>query len=183
MVYPHLDLFIVSLICGIWLILTHGFALVQRGPVQSWLRKFPRSKVMGVVLLVVDAIWSFMLIATMDLGEFSNMRTILLVAIIVATVLTFLYVDEFLAVRALGILMLLLAEPLIESAFLRPETGRLLLVVWAYVLAVLGMIWVGMPYKLRDMIDFFRNSKPAWTAAAAAGVVYGGLLAAFGLIR
>ena len=56
----------------------------------------------------------------------------LLVVILVATFLTFRYVDEFLAVRALGILLLLLAEPLIEAAFLRPEAGRLLLVALAY---------------------------------------------------
>jgi len=183
MVYPHLDLRTVSLICGLWLILAHGFALLRPRPVQNWLRKFPRSKPVGAVLLAIDAVWAFLLIATMDLGEFTHLRTILLVAIVVAAGLTFKYVDEFLAVRALGILVLLVAEPMIEAAFLRPETGRLLLVIWAYVLAVLGMIWVGIPYVLRDQIDWFRSSKAAWSAAAAAGVVYGVLLAGFGIIR
>jgi hypothetical protein len=106
----------------------------------------------------------------------------LLAVIIVATFLTFRYVDEFLAVRALGIFLLLLAEPLIEAAFLQPERGRLLLVAWAYVLAVLGMVWVGLPYLLRDQIDWMRKSKSIWSMAALAGVVYGGLLTAFALI-
>jgi hypothetical protein len=183
MIYPHLDLHLVSLFAGVFLILTHGFALVQPGPVQKWLRKLPRSKGAGAFLLIVDSVWALALVDTMDLGEFSNLRHMLLVVIVVATFLTFRYVDEFLAVRALGILLLLFAEPLIEAAFLRPETGRLLLVVWAYVLAVLGMVWVGLPYMLRDQIDWMRKSKVNWTAAAAAGVVYGGLLAGFGLIR
>jgi hypothetical protein len=91
-------------------------------------------------------------------------------------------VDEFLAVRALGIFLLLLAEPLIEAAFLKPETGRLLLVAWAYTLAVLGMVWVGLPYTLRDQIDWLRKSRGLWSAAAAVGLVYGGLLAAFALV-
>jgi hypothetical protein len=182
MIYPHLDLRLVSLLCGLWLILTHGFALLRPVPVQQWLRKLPRSKAIGAILLIIDSLWALLLVATMDLGEFSHLRTPLLAVIIVATFLTFRYVDEFLAVRALGILLLLLAEPLIETAFLRPETGRLLLVAWAYALAILGMVWVGLPYLLRDQIDWARKSRPIWTAAALAGVLYGGLLTAFALI-
>jgi len=183
MIYPHLDLRIASLIAGLWLILTHGFALVRPGAVQKWLQKFPRSKMAGGLLLVVDATWALVIVDTMDLGEFSHLRMILLVVILAATFLTFRYVDEFLAVRALGIFLLLLAEPLIEAAFLKPQAGRLLLVVFAYALAILGMIWVGLPYVLRDQIDWFRRSKAIWSAAALAGVVYGGLLAGFALVQ
>jgi len=182
MIYPHLDLRIVSLLAGLWLILSHGFALVWPGRMQRWLRKFPRSKGAGAVLLVVDAVWALVLIETMDLGEFSHLRVMLLGVIVVATFLTFRYVDEFLSVRALGILLLLVAEPLIEAAFLKPQEGRLLLVGFAYLLAVLGMVWVGLPYLLRDQIDWFRSSKAVWSAAALAGVIYGGLLAGFALI-
>jgi len=182
MIYPHLDLRMVSLIAGLWLILSHGFALLRPGPVQRWLRKFPRSKAAGLLLLIVDSVWALLLVATMDLGEFSHLRMMLLVVILVSTFLTFRYVDEFLAVRALGIFLLLLAEPLIEAAFLKPQEGRLLLVVFAYILALLGMTWVGLPYLLRDQIDWCRNSKAIWSAAALAGVIYGGLLAGFALI-
>jgi hypothetical protein len=183
MIYPNLDLRLVSLIAGIFLILSHGFALLRPGPVQKWLRKLPRSKTIGAALLIIDSVWALILITTMDLGEFTHLRMGLLLTIIVGTFLTFRYVDEFLAVRALGILLLLIAEPLVEAAFMRPETGRLLLVAWAYVLAILGMIWVGLPYLLRDWIDLARKSKAIWIAAATAGILYGGLLAVFGLLR
>ena len=182
MIYPHLDLRTVSLLAGLWLILSHGFALLRPGPVQRWLRKFPRSKPAGAVLLIADSLWALVMVTTMDLGEFSHLRTMLLVVILVATYLTFRYVDEFLAVRALGIFLLLLAEPLIEAAFLQPQTGRLLLVAWAYAIAILGMTWVGLPYLLRDQIDWFRKSHIHWRAAALAGLIYGGLLTAFALI-
>jgi hypothetical protein len=183
MIYPSLDLRLVSLIAGLWLILTHGFALLRPAPTQKWLRKLPRSKAIGGLLLIVDSVWALILIATMDLGEFSDLRKTLLIVIVIATFLTFRFVDEFLAVRALGILLLLVAEPLIEAAFLKPETGRLLLVAWAYVLAVLGMVWVGLPYMLRDQIDWMRKSKGIWNMAAATGILYGGLLAVFGLMH
>jgi hypothetical protein len=183
MIYPHLDLRLVSLLAGLWLIASHVFALVCSKPLQKWLKTFPRSKGAGAALLVVDSVWALVMIATMDLGEFTYLRTVLLVVIVVATYLTFRYVEEFLAVRALGIFVLLLAEPLIEAAFLRPEVGRLLLVVLAYGFAVMGMIWVGLPYVLRDQIEWIRKSGAAWKGAAVAGIVYGGLLAVFGLGR
>jgi hypothetical protein len=182
MIYPHLDLHTVSLLAGLWLILSHAFALFCPKPVQKWLRKFPRSKAAGVVLLGIDSLWALTLIATMDLGEFSNLRTTLLVVIVVATFLTFRYVDEFLPVRALGIFMLLIAEPLIEAAFLQPGEGRLFLVAFAYLLAVLGMVWVGMPYLMRDFIDRARSSSTLWSVAALAGIVYGGVLAGYAII-
>jgi hypothetical protein len=106
----------------------------------------------------------------------------LIIITLVATVLTFRYVDEFLAVRALGIFLLLLAESLIEAAFLNPQTGRLLLVAFAYLIAILGMTWVGLPYVLRDQIDWVRKSRAIWSAAALAGLIYGGLLAGFALV-
>ena len=181
MIYPHLDWRAMSIVMGLILILTHGVALLRPALWQERLRRFPRSKAAGAFLLVVDAVWALVLIITMDLGEFSHMRLPLLGIIVAATFLTMRYVDEFLAVRALGMLLLLAAEPLIESAFLQPQHGRILLVLLAYTWAILGMFWVGIPYLLRDQIDWFRNSKRAWTLAAAGGAVYGGLLAAAGL--
>ena len=182
MIYPHLDLRMVSIIAGLWLIISHAFALIRPAGVQGWLRKFPRSKGAGAALLIVDSVWALVIVYTMDLGEFSHLRTLLLVVIFVSAILAFRYVDEFLAVRALGIFLLLLAEPLIEVSFLQPQEWRLLLVVFAYVLAILGMIWVGLPYVLRDQIDWARKSKAVWSVAALGGLIYGVVLAGFGLM-
>lgn len=181
MIYPHLDLRAVSFVAGLWLIVTHGLALLRPAALQGMLKRFPRSKAAGVVLLVIDAVWAFLLIANMDLGEFTYLRTWLLGLIVAATFLTMRYVDEFLAVRALGMLLLLAAEPLVEAGFLQPQHGRVLVVLLAYAWAILGMFWIGMPYLLRDQIDFFRKSKPAWSAAALGGIVYGGLLLVAGM--
>ena len=56
--------------------------------------------------------------------------------------------------RALGILFLLAAEPLLDAAFFRTETSRLLVTVFAYLLIVVGLFWVTMPYLLRDQINW-----------------------------
>ena len=88
------------------------------------------------------------------------------------------FVDEFLAVRALGILALLMAEPLLDAAFFRYESSRLVLTVFAYLLVVLGLIWVMVPYKLRDQISWFSKTTARWRGLHAFGFVYGAALIA-----
>ena len=83
------------------------------------------------------------------------------------------YVDEFLAVRALGILCLLAAEPLLDAAFLRPELSRLLVTVLAYVMIVAGLLWVTMPYLLRDQISWSTNSAGRWRVLSGVGFLFG----------
>ena len=164
------------IITGLWLLAIHAFALVKRTTVQEWLRTFPRSKTLGTVLLVAVTAWSWWLINTIDLGEFSNWRDRLRLIIPVAAVLTYFYADEFLAARSLGMLVLLAAEPLLEAAFLRPEMTRLFLVTLVYVWIVFALFWIGMPFTLRDQINWVIGSEKRWRLAAFAGLAYGALL-------
>ena len=96
------------------------------------------------------------------MGEFSTFRRPLLIALPVGYFLVLRFVDEFLAVRALGILCLLAAEPLLDAAFLRQEPSRLLVTVFAYLLIIAGLFWVTMPYLLRDQINWSARSAPRW---------------------
>lgn len=164
------------LLTGLLLTLGHGWALLKPDDTRAWLRRFPRSKGAGVGLLAIAAIWSWLLIYNIDLGEFTNWRPRLLILIPIAFFLTVKYVEEFLASRALGMLCLLAAEPLLEAAWLRPEGTRLFLVSLAYVWILFGMFWIGMPYLLRDQIAWVSKSESRWRAAAFGGLIYGVLL-------
>jgi len=163
-------------IVGLWLLAIHGLALVKGPAVKAWLKTFPRSKALGTLLLVVATVWAWWLIATIDLGEFTDWRDRVKVIIPVAAILTFLYVDEFLAPRALGMIVLLAAEPLLEAAFMRPEMSRLFMVSLVYVWIGFALFWVGMPYTLRDQISWITASDSRWRLATFAGLAYGTLL-------
>jgi len=177
MIYT-LNLQTVGLVVGAALVISHGFALWRAGETKRLLREFPRSRAAGTALMAAAAIWSFWLIRTMDLGEFAHLRHLMLAAIVVGAVLAWFYVEEFLAVRALGMVALLAADPLLEAAFLQPETSRWLLTVLAYAWIVLGLFWVGMPWTLRDQISWVTAQASRYRAAAAAGVIYGAAMLA-----
>jgi len=173
MIYTFMNLKMAGFLVGIALILSHVVALVRSQSIRKWLLAFPRSRFMGVSLLSGAAIWSFLLVLEMDLGEFTSYRNLFLIIIPVAAFLTIRYVEEFLAVRATGMLLLLAAEPVLESAFLRQEKSRLLLVVLAYAWTIFGMFWVGMPYLMRDQIRWLVDSDLRWKAAIYLGLAYG----------
>lgn len=175
MIYS-LNLQTAGLVVGALLIVFHAIALINAKEIRKLIVTFPRSKAAGMALITLDALWAFALVVKMDLGEFTQYRTLILVATVVAYFLTLKFVDEFLAVRALGILCLLAAEPVLEAAFLRPEMSRLLLTVLAYGWIVMGLLWVGMPYKLRDQIGFLTKTEGRWRVAALGGVIYGAVV-------
>jgi len=172
MIY-QLSLQIAGLTAGFLLLFTHAFAFWRQGQTITWARAFPRSRGAAGILLAGAAVWSFLLVRDIDLGEFSPLRTVMLVAIAAGAVLAWLYVGEFLAVRALGMLLLLAAEPLLESAVLRDEPTRLLLVVLAYAWVIAGLFFVGMPYLLRDTIAWVTARPWRWQAGSVAGTLYG----------
>ena len=162
-----------GVLAGMFLLLVSLPGLVLPGAVRSALVRLPRSKVAGIVLLTLAFIWSFWLLATMEMGEFSGFRRPLMIALPIGYLLVLRFVTEFLAVRALGILFLLAAEPLLEAAFLRYEPSRLLVTVFAYILILKGLFWVTMPYLLRDHIALASRSTAVWVSMNALALLYG----------
>jgi multisubunit Na+/H+ antiporter MnhG subunit len=174
MIY-HLSLHTVGMIAGVFLTLVGLIGLIKPD-FANVVRRFPRSRIAGIVLLTICLAWTFWLLATIQMGEFSSFRRPLLIALPIGYVLVLRFVDEFLAVRALGILCLLAAEPLLGAAFLRYETSRLVVTVFAYLLIVAGLFWVAIPYVLRDQINWIARSVFRWRCLHALILVYGGVI-------
>jgi hypothetical protein len=172
MIY-HLSLQTAGFIAGILLLLFGLWGLIRPDASQNAARNLPRSRVAGFVLLTIAFFWSFWLLATMEMGEFSSFRKPLLFILPVGFLLVLRFVDEFLAARALGILFLLGAEPLLDAAFFRNETSRLLVTVFAYILIVVGLFWVTMPYLMRDQINWSARTNGRWRITHGLVFLYG----------
>jgi hypothetical protein len=172
MIY-HLSLQLAGIIAGAVLVLMSLPGLLKPNLLRDLATRLPRSRLAGIVLLTLAALWSFWLLATMEMGEFSSFRRPLLIALPIGYFLVLRFVDEFLAVRALGILCLLAAEPLLDAAFFRYEPSRLVLTVLAYLLIVAGIFWVTMPYLLRDQIKWSARSNGRWRFMHGIALAYG----------
>ena len=178
MIY-HLTLQTAGFVAGLFLVLIGLPGLLKPELIQRWAKQLPRSRVAGIVLLTLAFVWCFWLLATMEMGEFSSFRRPLLIVLPIGYLLIIFFVEEFLAVRALGILCLLAAEPLLEAAFFRYETSRLLVTVFSYLLVIAGLFWVTMPYLLRDQIDWSAHTNTRWRTIHGVAVLYGAITLVF----
>src|SRR3954467_1850532 len=182
MIY-HLSLQTAGIIAGLLLLIMSLPGLLMPAVAREWFVRFPRSLSLGIILLTLGFIWSMWLLATMEMGEFNSFRRPLLIAVPIGYLLVMRFVNEFLAVRALGILALLAAEPLLDAAFLRHEPTRLLVTVFAYLLIVAGLFWVTMPYLLRDQINWSPRSNGRWRVAHGLAFLYGAAILAGAVTR
>ena len=182
MIY-HLSLQTAGFIAGVFLLLLGLPGLIKPDFTRGFAQQLPRSRGAGIALLTIDLAWSFWLLATMEMGEFSSFRRPLLIILPIGFLLVLIFVDEFLAVRALGILFLLAAEPLLDAAFFRNENSRLLVTVFAYLLIVAGLFWVTMPYLLRDQINWSARTPTRWRLTHALALLYGAAILACAVMR
>lgn len=182
--YEKLPLFGTGLVLGILLVAIHLLMLLKPEPVQHFLKKFPRNQQIGQVLLGVGLIWFWLLVAnpgkglfnalSMDFGDqFNATKPLLRVAVPVLIVALGVAIKEFLSVRALGLLGLMAAYPLLESAFLKDPQSRLLIPIWTYGMIIASLYFVGMPYLFRDAVTWATASQGRWKGLSLAGLAYG----------
>lgn len=165
-----------GIVVALALILSHGWALNNTAKTQAFLKAFPRTYSWGVILLTIDFIWSEFALVNMDMGEFFNMRDKFMMIVAGGYIAVLIYVKEFLAVRALGALLLLVAGPVLTAAFLQPQTSRLLLPILAYVWIIVGMFFIGMPFLMRDWVNNLISKPQRWNLAVYGGIAYGAVL-------
>ncbi len=181
--YERLSLFSTGMVLGVLLIIIHGFLLLKSQASQQFLVKFPRNQKLGQILLGIGMFWFWLLIApenkgfisvlAMDMTEFNAAKPLLRLLLPVIYVLVAMSITEFLSVRAFGLLGLLAAQPLLDSAFLRDPSSRLLIPLWTYALIIVSLFSVGMPYLFRDAVKWVTAKSGRWQGCSIAGLVYG----------
>jgi hypothetical protein len=109
----------------------------------------------------------------MDLGEFNGLKKYLRYVVPLSIIAVSIAIKEFLAVRALGLLGLMVAAPLFDAAFLKDPQSRLLVPAFALGLVIASLYWVGMPYLFRDAVSWATATSKRWNALSLAGLGYG----------
>ncbi|MDR0536329.1 MAG: hypothetical protein LBG65_08315 [Puniceicoccales bacterium] len=111
---------------------------------------FSRSGLAAVLCFGGGALWflaGIHMLGESDLAGFS--RSLLMGVFGAAALLSFRFLRDFLAVRGLGILLLLLARAFLDAGFMQHPYNLALSVV-SYFFVLLGICWGVMPYRFRD---------------------------------
>ena len=156
-----MKLSVLTILLGLGIGLPQIYGLAQPMRLAAAVRKFPRNLPLGVVLMLLATAWFAWNVNNEPIADFSAFKPYMLGAFIAVGILSCVYVQDFLAVRGLAVLMLLLAKLMLDTG--RPHLGEspwvLVIQCWAYVFVVLGVWFTVTPWRLRDFIHWATASE------------------------
>jgi uncharacterized protein YacL len=98
-------------------------------------------------------------------------------------ILACIFVQDFLAVRGLAVVMLLLAKLMVDTG--RPHLGTtpwvLVIQIWAYLLVVAGMWFTVTPWKLRDILNWATATEERIRIGSAIRLAFAAFVVILGL--
>lgn len=160
-----MTLLLATLLPGLFLALLGGLLLSNSSRVSSTARALPRSLRGAWLFFGTAAVWFLWRLSHLgesDLIFFTTPRPVM-IGFAVLALAAFLYTPDFLAVRGLCVLMLLVAEPLLHAAYMEYQyPQRLLMVTAVYAGLVAALYLAAAPYRLRDFFEwlFERPARP-----------------------
>jgi hypothetical protein len=151
----------------------HAYGLVQPDRYREEWRKFSRSGIWGTVLMLLATAWFVWNLYNENISDFAKFKPFLMAGFAGVGIGSCFYLRDFLAVRGMAILFLLLGKVMVDTARWVESEWRLLVVVWAYALVV-GGIWLTVsPYRFRDWVDWWTQTVGRMRAGVLLRVVLG----------
>lgn len=167
-----MNISVIAVIIGMVYILAGLGLALGGGFVQRALGRFPRSQPAGIALAAMAMGWTAIILWNSPLGWFEPYRQWLPWLAVIIYLATVLLVDDLLAPRALGGLLLLVGAPVLDVIRWEPTSWRLALTVQAYIWVVAGMVLVFSPFRFRRLCEWIYKTgrRPVWAGAGVVGL-------------
>jgi hypothetical protein len=143
-------------------------------------RKLPRSLPLGYLFMLSGTAWFIWNVSSESLSDFESLKPFLFTLFVAVGVGSCFFVQDFLAVRGLAVLMLLLGKLMVDSERWADSDWRLVIAGWAYLLVLAGMWFTISPWRLRDLLYWATASEKRIRLGSAARFVFGMFVAFLG---
>jgi len=170
-----------AILLGLGFGLPQLFGLLNPSKFREAVRQFPRSETWGYGLMVLGTAWFLWNLGQENISDFAAYKKAMLIGFAAVGVATCIYVRDFLAVRGLAILFLLLAKLMVDTARWEETEWRLVIVTWAYLLVVAGMWLTISPWRLRDLLNWGTATDQRIRVACGLRLAFGLFVLALGL--
>jgi hypothetical protein len=157
------------------------FGLLRPASFVAAARGFPRSQTWGYALVALATGWFLYYLRNESVSDFAAYKSYMYLGFALLGVFTCLFLTDFLAVRGLAIVLLLLAKVMVDLARWSETSWRLVITIWAYVIVCLGMWLTVSPWRLRDMISWWTVSENRVRTGSAIKLAFGLFVLALGL--
>ena len=144
-------------------------------------QKFPRSVVWGRVLMGICAAWAGIVMYHAATDDWAWARPLIVIGVPLAYWLVIQFADQFLAIRGMAALLLLVAKVVLDAADLSELPSRLFMTVLAYIMVCAAMWMAAAPHQVRDVIGVATANATRCRAFCLLGTIIGGVLVAMGL--
>ncbi len=176
-----LKLSTLSIILGLIVLLPSAFGLLKPRAFAAAARKFPRYTPIGYVLTLLATAWFLYYVQQESVADFASMKKIFYFVFGAVGIGTCLFVRDFLPVRGLAVVFLLVAKLMVDTARWEETNWRLVISIWAYVLVVAGMWFTVSPWRLRDILNWSVASESRTRLTSGARVAFGLFVIVLGL--
>ncbi len=151
-----LKLSTLAILLGLGMAAPQVYGLMKPGAFAAAARKFPRSLPAGYCLIALGTLWFLWNVKQESLADFAAYKNYMMIGFAAVGLGTCIFVQDFLAVRGLAVVLLLLGKLMVDTG--RPHLGEtpwvLVIQTWAYVLVVAGMWFTISPWRLRDLLNW-----------------------------
>lgn len=180
-----LKLSTLAIVLGLGMALPQMYGLAKPAAFAAGVRKFPRSIPWGVALMLLGTAWFLWNVQQESISDFAAYKTPLMIGFGAVGVCTCIYVQDFLAVRGLAVVSLLLGKLMVDTG--RPSLTItpwvLVMQTWAYVMVVLGIWLTVSPWRLRDWLNWATANDTRIRVGSALRLAFGLFVAALGFFK
>ena len=180
-----LKLSTLAVVLGLVLGLPQIYGLIKPTQFASAVRQFPRSVPWGYVLMLVATAWFLYNLSQESIADFAAYKNILFAGFAAVGIGSCIYVQDFLAVRGLAVVLLLLAKLMVDTG--RPhlaETPLVLIIqTWAYVLVLAGIWFTISPWRLRDLLEWDTANVQRFKITCGIRLAFGLFILVLGLTK
>jgi hypothetical protein len=170
-----------AIVLGLTVALPQIYGLLKPSALAAAMRKFPRSETWGFVLMGLGTVWFLWNLNNESISDFASYKNFMLLGFGAIGVMTCIFVRDFLAVRGLAVLLLLLGKLMLDTARWHDSQWRLVISTWAYVWIIAGMWFTISPWRLRDIIQWTTANEQRVRTVSAFRLLAGALVLILGL--
>jgi hypothetical protein len=176
-----LKLSTLAVILGLGLALPQIYGIMNPEKFGASLRKFPRSLPWGFLLMGLGTAWFLWNLSQESISDFASYKNVLVALFAAVGIGSCVYVHDFLAVRGLAVVLLLLAKLMVDTGRPHLDTHWVLLFqAWAYLLVIAGIWFTVSPWRFRDIIGWHTANAGRIKMLCGARLVFGLLIAVLG---
>jgi hypothetical protein len=180
-----LKLSTLAILLGLGMGLPQIYGLRNPAAFRDAVRKFPRSLPWGWALMLLGTAWFLYFLSQESIADFASYKSLLVGGFAAVGIGSCIFVQDFLAVRGLAVVLLLLAKLMVDTGRPHlPETSLVWIIQgWAYVLVVAG-IWLTIsPWRLRDALEWGTANEGRIKLGCTVRLVFGLSVALIGITK